>query len=453
MRTLSLVLLAALLTTTASAQDWSNYGGNNARNGRTPALGPQSAALAWENDDEASVISWHPFIEDQRVFTVREAGFPQAGGAANDAIVAYDLASGAELWRVTLPFAGDTSSEWIAWIGAVRDGRVYASRSSNLQPQPLIALDAATGATLWSSQKSSEAWAHDGLVFAPDGDPILGDRLSATRIESSDGTTVWETARQCPVSGNCGAAATDTAVFIDEPAPGGMQLTKLDMQTGARLYSSPSMPGFTDQNSPFLSPDGGTVYFSRTQSNPLVDFLFAFTDTGTALVQHWSREVRWTTSHEHGIADDGSLYTFLPTDEFVRLDPANGNVTAMTAPLAPLGSPKTAVDGAGNVYVSNGWASSPASDGRLWASPATWPRTSSRCRSTARTPAARPSPRTEPCWSATAPACAPTRAKDPVESAARWSTARPSSAPRAARPRSAPPRRSSRSRAPATTPS
>jgi len=355
----------------ATAQGWSNYGGNDARNGRTPALGPQTATLAWENADDFSIISWHPFIEGNRVFTVREAGFPTDGGAANDAIVAYDLASGSELWRVTLPFGGDTSTEWIAWIGAVKDGRVYASRSSNLQPQPLIALDAATGATLWTSQLAFETWAHDGLVFAPDGDVIIGDRLSITRLESTDGSTVWQSIRTCPVSGNCGAAATPTAVFIDEAGPGGNVITKLDVQTGAPLYSSQVMPGFTEQNTPFLSPDGGTVYLSRTQDDQTTDFLYSFDDTGSALVLNWSRAVRWTTSHEHGIADDGSIYTFLPTDELVRLDPATGNVTAMTAPLAPLGSPnvspKTAVDGNGTVYVSNNWASTPATNGRLWA--------------------------------------------------------------------------------------
>jgi len=174
-------------------------------------------------------------------------GPASTGGAANDAIVAYDLASGSELWRVTLPFGGDTSTEWIAWIGAVKDGRVYASRSSNLQPQPLIALDAATGATLWTSQLAFETWAHDGLVFAPDGDVIIGDRLSITRLESTDGSTVWQSIRTCPVSGNCGAAATPTAVFIDEAGPGGNVITKLDVQTGAPLYSSQVMPGFTEQ--------------------------------------------------------------------------------------------------------------------------------------------------------------------------------------------------------------
>jgi hypothetical protein len=367
----SVTCLLFMLTGLASAQDWGNYGGGPARNGRSAQPGPQAADLLWSNTDDPAVISWHPFVEDGRVFTIREAGFPQNGGGANDALVAYDVHTGAELWRTTLPFGGDTSSEWIAWVGGVDDGRVYCSRSSNQQPQPLQAYDAATGAWLWSSAISTEAWAHDGLVFAPDGDVILADRLRVARLDASDGSTVWDVARSCPVSGNCGAAATDTALFIDEAAPGGNIVSKLDLATGATLYSSPIMIGFTDQVSPFLSNDGGTVYFARTQNNPVTDFLFSFEDTGSALVQNWQREVRWTTSHEHGLAADGSIYTFLPDNSFVRLDPSDGSVLDTAGVLSPIGSgnlsPKTAVDKNGNVYVSNGWASTPASDGRLWA--------------------------------------------------------------------------------------
>jgi hypothetical protein len=79
--------------------------------------------------------------------------------------------------------------------------------------------------------------------------------------------------------------------------------------------------------------------------------------------------VGWTTSHEHGIGPDGSIYTFLANDEFVRLDPLTGDVTASAGVLAPLGdpSPKTAVGSDGSVYVSNGWASTPATNGRIWA--------------------------------------------------------------------------------------
>jgi sugar lactone lactonase YvrE len=133
------------------------------------------------------------------------------------------------------------------------------------------------------------------------------------------------------------------------------------------------MAGFTLQNSPFVSPDGQTVFLSRTQNNVNTDFLYAWTDTGSALVPKWNRAVRWTTGHSVGMAADGSIYTFLAGNEFVRLDPSNGTVTATAGFLTPpmTGSenlsPHTVVDGDGRVYVGNGWAGSPASNGRVWA--------------------------------------------------------------------------------------
>ena len=131
------------------------------------------------------------------------------------------------------------------------------------------------------------------------------------------------------------------------------------------------MAGFTAQNGPFVSPDGTTVYFSRSQNNPPYDNLHAFLDTGTGFTELWNRPVRWTTSHEHGIAADGSIYTFTQGDEFVRLDALTGAIVANAGVLSPIGSPnlspKTVVDALGTVYVSNGWARTPASDGRIWA--------------------------------------------------------------------------------------
>ena len=375
-RNLLTALLALLSAAPAAAQDWSNQGGNRARNGRTPTVGPTTATPLWTNATDFSLIAWHPYIDDDRVFAIRESGFPQSGGAANDALVAYALGTGSELWRTTLPYAGNPSTQWIAWIGGAHDGRVYACRAENTKPNPIHAYDAATGALLWTSVATTEAFAYDGVVFAPDdGDPIVGDFQKVTRIEATNGTTVWSVVRQRAVSGNCGVAVGANAIYADAVVVGGQTIRKLDLATGAFLYESTLMPGFTEQNQPFLSPDGTTVYFSRTQNNAAVDFLFAFEDTGTALVEKWRRPVRWTTSHEHGIGADGSVYTFLPNDEFVRLDPATGAVVGTAGVLAPLGgpnlSPKTAVDANGTVYVSNGWANSPSTNGRTWAFDAT----------------------------------------------------------------------------------
>lgn len=367
-RSRTLTAAALLVPSVALAQNWPNLGGNAARNGQANVVGPSSISPAWTAPGSV-VIAWAPFIADGALFTVRETGFPQSGGAANDAIVSYDLASGALRWSTTLAYNGDPNQQWIAWIAGVNSGRVYASRSQILAPQPITALDANTGAFLWNSQATQEAFAYEGPVFTPNGDLIVGDFFSLKRIRASDGATLWSVARTCPVSGTCGAALSATGVFIDEAFPGGQMLTKFDPATGALLYRSPLMPGFTDQNAPFLWND--LVFFSRTQNSTAVDFLFAFQDTGTALVQLWSTPVRWTTSHEHGVGLDGSIYTFNPAEQFVRLDPFTGIELANAGVLAPLGSPnlspKTAIDALGRVYVSNGWASSPATSGRLWA--------------------------------------------------------------------------------------
>jgi outer membrane protein assembly factor BamB len=361
--------LCAAEAALAGGADWNNFGGNAGRNGLTTVVGPTSAALLWENTDDFSIIAWHPVTLGRRVFAIRESGFP--GPAANDALVAYDLDTGAELWREVVPYAGDPDEEWIAYVGGASDGKVYAARGGSGRTTPVYAYDAATGALLWDSDYETVAGPQDGFVFAPGGDLLLGDFDNITRIDAADGSTAWSVPRLCSVSGNCGVVANESAVYYDAPAAGGHVIVKLDLATGATLYSSPLMPGFTAQNAPFLSPDGQTVYFARSQNNPAVDFLYAFRDTGAELVERWSRPVRWTTSHEHGIGPDGSVYTFDPNDHFTRLDPNSGAVLSSGGPLSPLGSPnlspRTAVDAIGTVYVSNGWASTPAGSGRIWA--------------------------------------------------------------------------------------
>ncbi len=371
-RATAAALAMTALGATAGA-DWAVMGGNAQRNGQATSAGPTDATLAWENDDDFSLIAWHPYLSDGRVFVVRESGFPSVGGPANDAIVCLDLATGTELWNVTLPYGGDPNEEWIAWIGGVANGLVYASRSDNSKNLPFYSLDVNTGAIQWQSEISLRTFAYDGFVFTPDGDIIVGDLDTIARVDGATGATEWDTDRSCPVSGRCGGGLGPDGVFIDQAAPGGNVITKIDLATGEELYDSPIMVGFTVQNSPFVSPDGGTVYLSRTQNNVFTDFLYAFEDTGAALVEKWHVPVRWTTSHEAGIGADGSVYTFLDNNEFVRLDPADGTVidTAGVLPIADGNlSAKTAIGTDGTVYLSNGWANNPPTNGRLWAFPA-----------------------------------------------------------------------------------
>ncbi len=358
------------LSSLAFASDWTNLGGNSARNGLTAEVGPSTANSLWNNTQDPTIIAWVPVTLGSRVYTIREASFP-SGSNAGDQLICYDINTGAKLWHTVVPFNG-TATDWIAWIAGADHGKVYASRASNGKLGTIRQFDALTGAPGWISQAQTQAFAYDGVVFAPNGNLLVGDLSTVVCIDANDGHTVWTFARTRAVSGNCGVACTANAVYLDNGFFGSSQwITKLDLATGAFLYDSPQMTGGSEQNQPFVSPDGKTVYFSRTQNNPSTDFLFAFDDNGSSMSLKWQRPVRWTTSHEFGIASDGSIYTFLQTDEFVRLDPATGNVTGTAGVLAPLGSPnlspKTAVGGDGVVYVSNGWANNPSTNGRMWA--------------------------------------------------------------------------------------
>jgi outer membrane protein assembly factor BamB len=370
----SLAVLAAtsVFASAASslASDWTNLGGNAARNGMSAETGPTSATVLWNNTTYPSIIAWQPVTLGNRVFTVRESGFP-SGSNANDQLIAYDINTGAKLWNIVVPFNG-TATDWIAWIAGAKNGKVYASRASNGKPGRIYEFDAATGAPGWTSVATTQAFAYDGVVFAPDGDLLVGDLSTVVRIDSATGNTVWTFNRTRAVSGNCGVCCTANAVFLDNGFFASSQwVTKIDLATGTFLYESPHIPGGSEQNQPFLSPDGLTVYLSRTQNNPATAFRYAFSDTGCALSLKWQAPVRWTTSHEFGVANDGSIYTFLQDDEFVRLSALNGQVMNTAGVLSPLGnpnlSPKTAVDANGIVYVSNGWAGTPSTNGRVWA--------------------------------------------------------------------------------------
>ena len=362
---------AATMMMLGGPANWSNFGGNAQRNGRPGGAGPTAPDLLWSNSSDFSIISWHPVISDGRVYAIRQSGFP--GAAANDVLLALDLETGAELWRTVVPYGGNSATEWIAYVAGASDGRVFAARGGSGRQTPVYAFDGATGALARASTHLTRAGPQDGVVFTANGDLIVGDEQRLARLRGSDGSTVWTINRQCSVSGNCGAAIGPDGVFIDVPSPDAsfsQAIAKYDLATGAFRYRTPPMTGATVQNAPFLSLDGSTVYLARTQNNTATDFLFAFADTGSALELRWQRPIRWTTSHEHGLAADGSIYTFLQNNEFVRLDPNTGAVVASAGALTPLDfaiSPRTAVGTNGTVFVSNGWANNPALEGRVWA--------------------------------------------------------------------------------------
>ncbi len=351
-------LLSVSLAAAAGAQNWSNLGGNAGRNGQCAVIGPDAPDALWPAGlVRSSLIAWHPVIEGRRVFMVRQTGFPPGGEPDGSPIVALDLDTGAELWFRHIPFnAGD----WTTWIAGVRGGRVYAGRSGNgaSVSAKLHCLDAATGRTLWLSDDAIDAGAYDGVVFAPDGDPIIASFQTIWRIDAQTGATVWSTSRVCSVSGNCGGAIFGDAIYVADAVPGGHSIRKFRLSDGAFQYQSQVMPGFTLQNTPMIGPDG-TIYLARTQNNAAVDSFYAFADTGSTLVRKWNVPCAASYASEFGIGPDGSVYMFdnAPGGGFriQRLNPNSGAVLhSYQVIAADFLQPHFAIDATGRVFVSNG---------------------------------------------------------------------------------------------------
>ncbi len=345
-----LAIAAGLVVATALAGDWRNSGGNAQRNGLTDELGPDAPAILWSGS-RTSLIAWPPMIEGRRVFTVRQSGWP-GSEPGKSPVVCHDLDTGQELWAAHVPFF---PGDWTTWILGVNEGRVYASRSGNgsTVAAKVYGLDVTTGGLVWESVQEITATPYDGVVFAPNGDLLIGSFTTLTRIRAADGTTAWEVPRLCSVSSSCGCAASEDTVYIADAAPGGHALKAYDMETGAFLYQTDVMPGFTLQTVPFLTPDGG-VCLPRTQNNATVDYFYLWDDKGDGFDLRWSVPCGWTTFGDFGAAADGSPFMVAPGNIIQRLDPDTGVPVESSPALPGFTAPHAAVDARGWLYVGNG---------------------------------------------------------------------------------------------------
>ncbi len=336
----------------APAQDWRNPGGNSGRNGLTGHLGPTGPDLLWSGG-RPSIIAWAPVTAGDRVFMVRQTGFPPGGEPNGSPVVCMNLRTGAEHWAVHIPF---NTGDWTTWIAGTSNGLVYASRSGNgaSVAAQLYALRQTDGSVAWISADTIDAGAYDGVVFAPDGDLIIASFRKIWRIDADSGATVWVANRTGSVSGNCGGVIANGAVYVCDTVVGGQAIRKHSLATGAFLYQSPVMPGFLVQNSPMAGPDG-TIYMHRVQNNVLTDFFYAFADDGASMTLKWSVPAGYSTSSELGVGPDGTVYHWAPGQVIQRLDPATGALLNTSPVIASdFAAPRFAFGRDGIVYFSNG---------------------------------------------------------------------------------------------------
>jgi hypothetical protein len=352
----SLALLASVAGVVAvpAHADWSNLGGGSGRNGLVPAFGPTTATSRW-NGAPTSLISWTPIVEGDRLFVVRQLQAQNpVQGPGDSPVYAMRVSTGQVLWSFDCPF---DSGDWTTVVYGAKNGRVFVGRGGNGSSvsAPVYCLDAATGSVLWISTDEVATGAYDGVVFADDGDPIFASHLSIRRVDAVTGATVWTTPRSCSVSGDCGPARAGNSIYIDEVGSGGQKLTRIDIDTGAKLYSSAIMPGFLSQNTPFCGPDG-LVYYPRTQGNQTTDFLYAFRDTGKGFQQLWTSPALAGAGSQHGITANGGVVMLNLSGRLEVRDQVTGALRHQTANsvAASITQSHVAVDGAGRIYYGNG---------------------------------------------------------------------------------------------------
>jgi outer membrane protein assembly factor BamB len=348
-----------LASLTSTAEDWiTGNGGHSDRNGRSSEHGPTSPAILWDECPHSSIAPYPPVIGGNVVLTSRLEDINDL--VHTTWIVAQDLDTGDELWSVQLPI--NFPDSWWSRVLAIRDGLVYATRATNGNSNLdyLYALDVADGSEAWHSEDLIDS-STETPAFAENGDLIVGRFASLMRIDHTDGSTLWETARQCPSSDGCDAAVFGDAVYVLEvlPDPGGLAyvVARYDAVTGQRLYGSlPLRVQFfgINQVGLFVGPDG-TVYAPLSNNTP-GDAMVALADSGTALTEKWRFPLPYIPFASFATGPDGTVYTYSTDDEVVRLDPADGNVLSTSLPIpwdAAGWFPRVVVDGRGRVFLNN----------------------------------------------------------------------------------------------------
>lgn len=346
----SVLGLLVALPLSATAGDWMTVGGNSRHDGLSDEVGPSAPDVLWDGSVNA-LFGGQCYTDGERLATMRFQTIHVSP------IVGYDLADGTALWSVDFP---GTNSRSVP--RGMRDGKVYATNFQETGADTLYALDADTGAIVWKSEVFCERGIIWGAVFADDGDlvvPSVGNAIA--RVEHTDGSRVWSTPRIIPNTGAEGLAVFGNTVYgFEGSIVTPKVLTAWDLATGAKKYSSPGLPGDGDQENPLTVGPDGTIYVKRDGG-----LLYAFTDTGVALVEKWAvAEGSLTYGGHFAVGQDGSLYVPEGT-ALLRLDPANGAVLDTSGPLITSSTtlnPRVAVSADGRLFVGNGGGG----DGRLY---------------------------------------------------------------------------------------
>ncbi|WP_459193551.1 outer membrane protein assembly factor BamB family protein [Halosimplex sp. J119] len=252
---------------------WPTFGANDANTGYRPnGVGPSDGTVEWSAIGDAPTVLCPPTVADGVVYT----------GSAADAVYAFDVESGEELWTFettsyveTAPTVADgrvytadadgvvyalttggeevwrhdTEQNFHSRTLAVRDDAVYVGTAGDMpmvvsgdtdrsKAGKVVALDAESGAERWSFE-GPEDW-FTGPAFA-DGRVYVGNHTGEVfALEAGSGEAVWS--RSATAAADDSAAVlvpptvADGTVYVAVHAAG--RLVALDAATGDTEWST-----------------------------------------------------------------------------------------------------------------------------------------------------------------------------------------------------------------------
>jgi WD40 repeat protein len=265
--------------------------------------------------------------------TVYVAGDRARGTGHNDYLVlAYNAATGAQLWA-TSPLADASMAQYHPVAVSPDSKTVYVTGtqdfvgSAALKSYDTIALSAATGATVWDSQRRTPPHVRHTLTsiaVSPDGSRVfIAGSSGIIALDPANGEQLWmliykQAYRRFHLSLAVRPDSSTLYVTGGSMAPGSVQhywTAAIVAANGFKMwqatYHGPVTSGATGSTAIALSPDGSTVYVtgSAGQAGGLNEYATIGYDAATGH-QLWQASYRTTQANDNAaglaVSPDGS---------------------------------------------------------------------------------------------------------------------------------------------------
>lgn len=303
------VSVAISLPAATNLTEWTQTAGSASHKiphlGLSQTLTPIWKASIGEGDSRKYRISAEPVVADGRVYTLD----------ARSKAMAHST-SGAPLWSADLTPASEKNKDATGGGLAYGDGKLFVTTGFG----QLIALDAATGETLWEQDTNAAMTGapsyRDGIVYAVSRDN------SAWAIKAEDGRVQWQLPGSPSPSGLVGGAAPVLSDRLAIFPFGSSDLSATLRKSGIRVWGA-SVAG----------QRRGRVYANVTDitGDPVLDGdrIYVATQSGrTVAMQAASGERIWTAedgAYSPVVPMGGSIFLVSDEAKLVRLDADTGD--------------------------------------------------------------------------------------------------------------------------------